>query len=323
MMFSLCASAQMPPGSMDTTVNNLIFPSGYRTVELGSIPEYKKIGKGKQAMVIIPGWGFEASDFDDFAEVNKKNYTLYIITIPGMGSTKSQPAPKPEVSYGELTWSKGVIAGIVKLLDKEKIKKATLLGHFTNGTYIALKTAIDHPDRIERVIALGGPARFVGVQGDKPMYDYPMNQMIAGVDKYWGPKVYKNITKSYFDANNYLPDLYSVGQPLAGQLWNKSASTNLTVMVHFLCEFYAADITLEAGAIKCPVLVLRPGFKGDLDSQPNYFKYQFVEAWDRMKSNPLVQIVTIPNAACFLWKDNPAETYKHIDDFMAKDKSAH
>ena len=68
---------------VDSTQNNFALPEGYKTIELGAIPEYKKIGKGKVAMILIAGYGFDASIFDDFMKSKKSQYTMYAITLPG------------------------------------------------------------------------------------------------------------------------------------------------------------------------------------------------------------------------------------------------
>src|SRR5690349_18979567 len=52
--------------AQDSTRNNLVHLEGYKTNELGGIPQYKKAGNGEKAIIIIPGLGFDASVFDDF-----------------------------------------------------------------------------------------------------------------------------------------------------------------------------------------------------------------------------------------------------------------
>src|SRR5688572_22179761 len=122
----------------DSTVNNLQLPPGYHTSSYGSIPHYTKLGKGRVQMVLIPGLGFDEEVFRDFAGSNKKNYTMYCITIPGYGSTGAAPAPDGATSFGDQYWNRGVIDGIVKLIVSEKILKPIVVGHFTQGSQLAL-----------------------------------------------------------------------------------------------------------------------------------------------------------------------------------------
>jgi pimeloyl-ACP methyl ester carboxylesterase len=305
---------------VDSAQNNFALPEGYKTVELGAIPQFKKMGKGKQPLLLIAGYGFDASIFDDFMKANKNGYTMYAITVPGFGNTQAQVTPKEGTSFGEQTWNKGVLEGLVKLIDKEKLTKPIVLGHFTTGTQLALRMAIDYPDKVGGVIVIGGPAKFLPVQNGKVM-ELPLEMRAMGTDKYSGP-FFKVVSKATWDSNSYTKELYSQSDKLGTKLWNMQASVPLPVMVRYLCEFQAADVTLEMSKIKCPVLILRPGFSSDLLTHPedgtvNYIKPQFVDSWESAKKqNPSIEIQDVPNSSTFIWKDQPEETTKHIAKFM-------
>ena len=102
----------------DSIVDNLKLDENYITSEYGAIPHYIKKGYGKQAMILIPGLGFDASVFDDFMKANEKNYTMYAITIAGYGNTHAAAMPVTETSYGLQYWNKGIEEGIIKLIDE-------------------------------------------------------------------------------------------------------------------------------------------------------------------------------------------------------------
>lgn len=117
----------------ETAVNNLLLPPKYKTTGYGEVPEYSKAGNGKQALVLIPGLGFDASVFSDFIEANKSAYTIYCITIPGFGKTHSPEQPPEGTSFGQQRWNNSVLDGICKLIDREKMEKPVIVGHFTQG----------------------------------------------------------------------------------------------------------------------------------------------------------------------------------------------
>lgn len=305
---------------VDSTQNNFALPKGYETIALGAIPEYKKIGKGKVAMILIAGYGFDASIFDDFMKSNKSRYIMYAITVPGFGNTQAQVTPKEGTSFGEQTWNKGVIEGLSKLIDNEKLTKPIVVGHFTAGTQIALRMAIDYPDKVGGVIIIGGPAKFLPVQNGKVM-ELPLEMRVMGTDKYSAP-FFKVVSKATWDSNSYTKELYSQNEKVGGELWNMQASVPLPVMVRYLCEFQAADVTLDMSKIKCPVLILRPGFSSDLITHPedgtvNYIKPQFIDSWESAKKqNPAIEIQDVPNSSAFIWKDQPEEVNKQIVKFV-------
>ncbi len=320
LLCSIIGHAQLPGKAPGTAINNLVHIPGYKTGEYGAIPQYTRSGKGKRTLILIPGWGFDASVFRDFMEANKNNYTMYAITIPGYGETMAPPMPDTSISYGEQSWNKGVMEGLIRLIEKEKIQKPVIVGHFTQGTQLALRMAIDHPDKVSGVIILGGVAKFISVlQGQ--VQDFPLKTMIQYVDKYTAPVWFRPMNKKDFDAGNYLSTIYSMDSVKGADLWKQSAAVPLPVMVRYICEFFASDIKPEVEKIKCPVLVLRAMFNEQLLKAPvnNYVRPQFIDTWtDLPAKNPLIKIRDIQEAASFVWKDKPAETYREIKIFLSE-----
>ena len=302
----------------DTIANNLVHTPNYITSVLGSIPKFTKSGKAKETLILIPGWGFDASIFNDFMEVNKKNYTMYAITVPGYGDTPAPQMPEAGSSYGFQTWNKGVQEGIVKLIKKDKIENPIIVGHSTQGTQLALRMAIDYPDIVKSVIVLGGHAKFIPIiEGE--LKEFPLDQMIKIVNTYTAPKWFKSISKSDFDSGNYLPEIYSLNSELASYFWNKSANVPLPVMIQYICEFFASDIITEIHKIKCPVLILRAMFTIKILEDPinNYVKSQFIDAWDGIsEKNRLTVLKNINDSGTFVWKDQPDLTNTLINEFI-------
>lgn len=320
--YSLPAISQSSNQQTDTTINNLVLPEGYVSNEPEAIPYYIKVGKGKQAMILIPGLGFDAAVFSDFMEANKNDYTMYAITIPGYGKTKAPPMPAKGTSYGEQSWNKQAVLGIAKLIEKEKLQKPIIAGHFTQGGTLALRMAVDYPDKIGSVIVAGACAKFIAVNGES-FRDFPLDTMIYFVDRYSAPVWFKSVSKKYFDDNNYLPEIYSLDSTRGAELWKQSADVPIPVMIRYLCEFFASDIKTELHKIKCPVLILRSLFSDKVLKAPvnSYIKRQFIDSWDNVPAiNPLIQMKDIPGSASFIWKDKPMETYAAIKDFLDKQK---
>lgn len=302
----------------DTTRNNLVLPKGYMTSEYGAIPKYTKAGKGKQTLILIPGLGFDASVFSDFMEANKNNYTMYAITIPGYGNTQAPAMPDSATSYGKQTWNTGVIEGIIKLIEKEKLQKPVIIGHFVQGVQVAVKLAANYPDKAGGLILIGGPAKFIAAMNGK-IYDLPEKTLIQNVDNYTAPVWFKTLTKDFFDDNNFLPEIYSLDSIHGTVLWNQSASVLLQVAIRYSCEYFALDIKPDFSKIKCPVLILRAIFNDKVLQMPvnTYLKPQFIDSWNDVPAkNSLIQMKDIPGAACFIWKDKPTETYTAIKDFL-------
>ena len=200
-----------------------------------------------------------------------------------------------------------------------KLNKPVIAGHFVQGTQLALRLAIDYPDKISGVIILGGPAKFIAIiNGEAKEFD--LKNTIAYVDKVTAPQWFKTMSKESFDDGNYLPEIYSLNKDTANKFWSMSASVPLSVMVRYLCEFFASDVTQELNKIQCPVLILRATFNDSILNKPvnNYIQPQFINSWNKTaEKNSLIKIQDIPNAATFIWKDNPAKTYSGIKMFVS------
>ena len=314
--------AQSGGEAIDSTINNLIHAQGYKPSEYGDVPQFVKVGKGRQTLILIPGLGFDTSIFDDFIKANKNNYSMYAVTIPGYGKTVAPPMPSPGTSYGEQSWNKGVRDGIMQLVKNEKIKKAVFVGHFVQGTQLALQIAIDQPNIAEGVIILGGPAKYITIINGEPK-EFPLKGTISYVDKITAPTWFQTIKKEDFDDGNYFAEIYSLKKEVGNELWKQSAAVSLPVMIRYLCEFFSVDIKLELNKVKCPVLVLRAMFNEKVLQDPtnNYVKPQFIDSWEGTSSiNSLIEVKDIQNAATFVWKDQPDEVYAAIKTFLRDKK---
>ncbi|MBX7151925.1 alpha/beta hydrolase [bacterium] len=309
--------AQFRP-EIDSTVNNLVHTPGYKTGHLGDLGAVKKYGNGQQNLILIPGLGFDASVFDDFMETNENLYTMYAITIAGYGKTAAPPMPAEGTSYGEQTWTQGTVAGLLKLIDKEKLEKPVIVGHFVQGTQIALRLAEDYPNKIGGVIILGGPAKFIVAMNGR-VKDFPLDTMILFTDKATGPKWFKHMTRKFYDENNIRPEIYSLDNHRGMELWQQSTSIPLPVLVRYVCEYFASDVKVRFPEIQCPVLILRPTFSESILSDPvnNYVRPQYIDSWnDAPSKNSLIQFKDIQNASTFVWKDKPDTVYDAIHVFI-------
>ena len=304
----------------DSNVNNLIHPAAYQASEYGAIPPYVKAGYARQALILIPGLGFDGSVFNDFMNANKDNYTMFAVTIPGYGNSKAPLMPLTDTSYGDQKWNLGVIEGLLKLIEKEKLQRPVIVGHFVQGTQLALRMAIDHPDKVGGIIILGGPAKFIYLEKGEPKL-YPLKSMVSYTDKYTAPLWFKAISHKSFNEGNYRPEIYSLDSIKGEILWQQVAAVDLPVMVRYLCEFFASDITLELDKIKCPVLILRATFNEKVLEAPIniYVRPQFIDSWNEATlKNKLIRVKDIPGAAGFVWKDQPGKVYAEIKYFLDK-----
>jgi pimeloyl-ACP methyl ester carboxylesterase len=318
------ASAQTRTMKQDSTLNNLALPPGYKTNRPGDIPQYHKAGSGEKNLILIAGLGFDGSIFDDFAAANVAEYTMYAVTLPGCGNSPAPPIPDSGTSYGSQQWTKGAVEGIYRLIQKEHLSNSIVVGHFVAGTQVAVSLALGHPEAISGVIIIGGPAKFAS--GNAARNAKNLAAQVSFVDKYLATKWYKTVTQQTWTENMYDPEVYSLNEETGKFFWAQSVAVPIPIMVQYLCEFFASDMSLELDKINCPVLVLEAGFAQKILSDTanqyrNYLKPQFIDTWEQnLKKNSLVELRRIPETGTFIWKDQPSFVNKAVREFISKCK---
>lgn len=324
----------------DSTLNNLVHPDGYKTCSLGDLGSVSKSGKGKQAMIFIAGLGFSGSDYASFIEEYKKHNTIYTITPAGFGNTQAPPIPADtSIKYADMNWTYAITTGILNLIEKEKLNKPIIVAHFITATQVAFNLAANYPNKISKVIILGGsPYRFYPGFKDGTWNDWENEKVLTHQQRitmpefYWAPKWFKTVTKKTWDENMWTPEDYCKDTTLGSQLFKTSAQVPVQVMIRYLIEWMAYDADEIYAQIKVPTLILAPDFK-ELITPANptdtascisvaakqYLKYFHAEpAWKYAKQsgNKKLQIQTIPDTRLFMWYDNPKSTYKAINKFL-------
>lgn len=331
--------AQTISMQQDSTLNNLVHPTGYKTCNLGELGKINKSKTGKQSMILIPGIGFGEEVLKDFADNYKRDYTVYSITPAGFGETPAPLMPDTSVKYIELTWTNGIVTGILNLIAKNKLVKPIIIANFVTATQVALNLSLNHADKIGKIIIIGGsPYRYYPSQKDGQWRDWENEKVLTPkdrgnlVEKYWAPVWFKTVTQKTWDDNMWTAEDYCKDSITGKKLFQQSAAVPLQVMIRYLIEWMAYDVSDQYKEIKTPTLILMPDFKELLTpsdttnievckraSAKQYLKYVFQsEAWKKAidSGNPMIQIQTIPGTRIFMWYDNPNETFKAINNFL-------
>ncbi len=303
----------------DSTLNNLIDPPGYKTGTLGELGEVRKFGSGKQTMILIPGLGFGAEVFSEFAEMFSTEATMYAVTLPGFGGTAAPPSPPLSTSFAEQTWTNGAYQAIESLIDREHLERPIVVGHWLTGSSLAVKLALDHPDKIRAVILLAGVPCFVATDTLKYKLHPPLERVAMGVDKYMAPMWFKTVTRTTWDDNNFLPGDYAVN-PIRGlRLWRMAAQPALHVWIRYLCEFYAGDITFDLPRLSVPTLLLKPGLEGNFSDPGQDYMTGFCHiGWNMaIQNGAKMTVKTIPHTRACLWFDEPELVAEELREFMS------
>jgi pimeloyl-ACP methyl ester carboxylesterase len=107
---------------------------------------YEVFGKGRPVL-FLHGWLGSWRYWLPSMEVASAHFRTYAFDLIGFGDTAQRHIEPSIGAYAEQ---------VIRFLDELGIEQVALVGHSMGGM-VALKTAIEHPERIERVVTVGAP----------------------------------------------------------------------------------------------------------------------------------------------------------------------
>jgi len=305
----LCFSSSYCQGQ-----NNLVHEKEYKTSQLGEIGEIEVEGSGDINLILIPGFGFDRSVFDSFISRNRNRFRIHIIEAPGFGKFPAPPIPSPP-NYNDRPWSTAFESAIVNYIKSKKLSNPYVLGYFDQAVQHAFYLGLSNPELIKGIILVGGePVRYF----KRPEKRLSEDQRIKFVDSL-AHNWFASVSKETWINGMFPPQLYSKDSSLADEIWAIPNRIEISVLVQYLCEFFATDITPRLSDLSIPVMVLAPGFSSNLNSLPraNVFKAWFAYSWLGLeKSNRNINIKIIENSNTFILGDAPNIADQYIWDFV-------
>jgi pimeloyl-ACP methyl ester carboxylesterase len=146
-----CTSAQTPATVYDPVFDGLQYkyPTKKVTLPNGATIAYADEGKGPETIIFIHGLGSYLPAWDKNIAELRQHYRCIALDLPGYGKSGKQ-VPEVSMDYYAQT--------VLQLMDKLKLKQATLAGHSMGGQ-IAITAALKEPQRIKHLV-LVAPAGF-------------------------------------------------------------------------------------------------------------------------------------------------------------------
>lgn len=103
--------------------------------------EVKKSGKGKQSLILIPGFASSGDVWNETTAKFEKDFTCYTLTMAGFAGAK----PDADASFKD--WEKG----IATYIKNNKIEKPVIIGHSMGGG-LAMAIAADYPELVGKIV---------------------------------------------------------------------------------------------------------------------------------------------------------------------------
>ena len=306
--------------AQDSNLDNLRHSPGVQTTAFGKLGHVRELGDGQRAMLLIPGLGFSDDIWTEFMERHKADYTMYAVTLPGFGDTPPLPMPTDRPQFGNTAWTRSTIQAIEALLDQEHLARVTIVAHWALATQIALRLALDHPDRVDAVVIVGGPLK-VYYDGSPDMLTWTTiqrTQFVEGMGQRW----FKTVTRRTWDDNNFMPYDYAINPRRGLSLWRQAQSPSLPVWIRYLLEFYSFDLTSSLKDLKVPTLVVQPSFDDPafyVEPDRNYMRNLCLDSWrGAAEASDRLEFVTIPQSRLFIMYDQPEELQRVVDRFLRR-----
>jgi len=304
----------------DSTLDNLVHAKDYATCAPGALGAVVERGKGPVDIVLVSGFGLGASAFEGFMRRNASRYRMLAVTLPGFEGTAAPPMPPPGTSYGKQTWTRSATDAVVKLIREKHLDRPVLVGHFINGTQVAMQIALDHPEMVRGIVLLAGTPRFEPVTPTRfwPK-DLTLEQKVRAVDQFTAPRWFKTVTRETWVRGNFIASDYSADSVLGKRFAARANDAPLPVLVRYLCEFHASDLWPDLGRLETPLLVIQPSFTASVrsDSTRNYLQSYFEEPWrGRLDGRPRTDASFLEDAGILVMEDRASAVDSRIASFV-------
>jgi pimeloyl-ACP methyl ester carboxylesterase len=219
---------------------------------------YQKLGEGKD-LIMLHGWKQDVSSFHAVAEKLKKDFTLWLIDLPGFGRSENPKQDFKVEDYADIVY---------QFIKENNIEKPVLLGHSVGGR-IGIVLASKYPESLSKLI-LEDSAGIKPKQSLSKSLIYPL----AKAFKYLTPNLFNLKTKIRHKLYKNLGSDYSTAGKLKGTLTN----------------ILEEDLTPQLSSIKTQTLILWGSNDPNKESSPAnartmykkipFSKLEFIEGAD-------------------------------------------
>jgi pimeloyl-ACP methyl ester carboxylesterase len=322
------ATAKPGVREIDVSRNNLEFPNEYETLANSSKPVITKTGRGKEALILVPGMYSGMKSFDSFIARHRSQYRMFLLTPPGLNGTPARVMPSAGTSFSELTWTRRLEQDILDLIRRERLSKPVILAERQPAAQAAIELAVEHPDQIGGVVLVGTNLVQFFPSPKDPTRKTPIafQERGAFVDESWAGKWFKYVTPETWKNGDLAQQLLSLDLSRAQTAWNELEAAPVEIKIRYLLEFWSSDVTRGFDRLKVPVLALVPGFDEKFLADPanGFAKPSFLDSWETLvPKHPQLELVKIPDARMLILDDQPKLADDAIAMFVGKVSKRH
>lgn len=209
----------------------------------GSTVNFKQVGSGDRAVILIHGWSFDHRMWDKVGAQFSADYRLIAYDLRGFGASS-----KPGSGYDYASF----VSDLAGLMDRLGIRRAVIAGH-SLGALIAQDFAASYPDRVEALVLTAPQPRTVATPASDPIKAFIQRMEALPGQTASGPE-----WRAFFTANS---PRYFLAQNLAANdveqfLAQNTQATPVALIESFRHIFEAPALAGNHPGTKIPTLVV-------------------------------------------------------------------
>jgi pimeloyl-ACP methyl ester carboxylesterase len=199
------------------------------------VVHYEVFGRGRPVL-FLHGWLGSWRYWYPTIEVVGSHFRTFSLDFWGFGDSRRTNTSESIENYSNQ---------VVHFLDRLGIDRILLVGHSMGGM-VALKTAIDHPDRIVRVVTVGAPFKGTSISWALKLTDIPF---FANVFAQW-PWLRRTLFRFF---------LGEARDPAVHEIIDDSLKSSASTLRHAVSSMLRTDLRPELPSLRVPALIIHGG----------------------------------------------------------------
>jgi pimeloyl-ACP methyl ester carboxylesterase len=201
--------------------------------------EVAKTGKGKQAMIFIPGFASSGDVWNETKSNFEKEFTCYTFTMAGFAGVK----PQPNASFK--SWE----TEIANYIKANKIERPIIVGHSVGGG-LALALASDYPELINKIAVVDALPCLAALRDPsfKSQENNDCTSMLTQITAMSEDEFYQ------MQKRNMAMLLADASKQDEAISW--SMKSDRKTFSEMYCDFSNTDLRDKIAKIQCPSLIL-------------------------------------------------------------------
>jgi len=199
------------------------------------VVHYEVFGRGRPVL-FLHGWLGSWRYWFPTMEVAAEHFRTYSFDFWGFGDSRRKNTNESIQSYSDQ---------VIRFLDELGIDKVQLVGHSMGGM-VALKTAINHPDRISRVATVGAP-----IDGDSLSWLLKLTDRPFFADGFARMPWLRRYLFRFF--------LGETSDPAVSEVIDDSVKSSANTLRRAVSSMWRTDLRPELTRLRVPTLIVHGG----------------------------------------------------------------